>query len=86
MKMHAYRTHNCGELRADHVGQEIKLSGWVHHKRDHGNLLFVDLRDHYGITQIVAETSDAAFPALDGARTESVITVEGRSSPATPRW
>jgi aspartyl-tRNA synthetase len=78
MPVHAYRTHTCGELRAEHVGGEVKLSGWVHRKRDHGNLLFVDLRDHYGITQIVAETSDAAFPALDGVRIESVITVEGK--------
>ncbi|WP_166039930.1 aspartate--tRNA ligase [Sphingosinicella sp. YJ22] len=76
--MHAYRTHNCGELRASHVGESVKLSGWVHRKRDHGNLLFVDLRDHYGLTQIVVETSDAAFAALDTARTESVVTVEGR--------
>jgi aspartyl-tRNA synthetase len=78
MKMHAYRTHNCGELRASHVGESVKLSGWVHRKRDHGNLLFVDLRDHYGITQIVVETSDAAFAALDSVRTESVVTVEGK--------
>lgn len=76
--MHAYRTHTCGELRQDHVGEVVKLSGWVHRKRDHGNLLFVDLRDHYGVTQIVAETSDAAFPALDQVRIESVITVEGK--------
>ncbi|MDB5667564.1 MAG: aspS [Alphaproteobacteria bacterium] len=76
--MHAYRTHNCGELRASHVGESVKLSGWVHRKRDHGNLLFVDLRDHYGITQIVVETSDAAFAALDSVRTESVVTVEGK--------
>ncbi|HEY0327202.1 MAG TPA: aspartate--tRNA ligase, partial [Allosphingosinicella sp.] len=76
--MHAYRTHNCGELRASHVGEAVKLSGWVHRKRDHGNLLFVDLRDHYGLTQIVVETSDAAFAALDSVRTESVVTVEGK--------
>jgi aspartyl-tRNA synthetase len=76
--MHAYRTHTCGQLRADHVGETVKLSGWVHRKRDHGNLLFVDLRDHYGITQIVADTADAAFPALDKVRAESVITVEGK--------
>jgi aspartyl-tRNA synthetase len=75
--MHAYRTHTCGELRAAHVGEAVKLSGWVHRKRDHGNLLFVDLRDHYGLTQIVAETSDPAFPALESVRIESVITVEG---------
>ncbi|HZF94729.1 MAG TPA: aspartate--tRNA ligase, partial [Allosphingosinicella sp.] len=76
--MHAYRTHNCGRLRAAEVGETVKLSGWVHRKRDHGNLLFVDLRDHYGITQIVADTADAAFEVLDKVRAESVITVEGK--------
>jgi hypothetical protein len=53
--MHAYRTHNCGQLRSTNVGDEVKLSGWVHRKRDHGGVLFVDLRDHYGITQVVAD-------------------------------
>jgi len=76
--MHAYRTHNCGELRAGHAGEGVKLSGWVHRKRDHGNLLFVDLRDHFGLTQIVAETSDAAFAVLEKVRIESVVTVEGK--------
>jgi aspartyl-tRNA synthetase len=75
--MHAYRTHHCGELRAEHVGEGVKLSGWVHRKRDHGSLLFVDLRDHHGITQIVADSADAAFAPLDKVRVESVITVEG---------
>ena len=54
--MHVYRSHTCGELRPDHVGQTVRLSGWLHRKRDHGNLLFVDLRDHYGLTQCVIET------------------------------
>ena len=75
--MHAYRTHNCGELRLAQVGERVKLSGWVHRKRDHGNLLFVDLRDHYGITQIVTDINDEAFRVLDGVRAESVVTVEG---------
>ena len=75
--MHAYRTHNCGQLRADHVGQTVRVSGWVHRKRDHGGLLFVDLRDHYGLTQIVADSSDPAFATLDGLRAESVVTVTG---------
>ena len=75
--MHAYRTHNCGELRESHVGERVKLSGWVHRKRDHGNLLFVDLRDHFGLTQIVSDVADAAFKTLERARVESVITVEG---------
>jgi aspartyl-tRNA synthetase len=78
MTMHAYRTHNCGELRQSHDGETVKLSGWVHRKRDHGNLLFVDLRDHFGLTQIVVETTDAAFPALDKVRIESVVTVVGK--------
>ena len=75
--MHAYRTHNCGELCESQVGERVKLSGWVHRKRDHGNLLFVDLRDHYGLTQIVADVADPAFKTLEGVRVESVITVEG---------
>src|SRR4051812_21716612 len=75
--MHAYRTHNCAELRQDKVGETVRLSGWVHRKRDHGQLLFVDLRDHYGITQIVTDTGSAAFQTLDRIRVESVITVEG---------
>src|SRR5919107_6198910 len=76
--MHAYRTHNCGELRESHVGERVKLSGWVHRKRDHGNLLFVDLRDHFGLTQIVSDVADPAFKALEAVRVESVITVEGK--------
>jgi len=75
--MHPYRTHNCAELRAEHVGSEVRLSGWVHRKRDHGNLLFVDLRDHYGITQIVTDVDAPAFKAIEGLRAESVITVTG---------
>ena len=75
--MHLYRTHNCGQLRAFDVGSTIRLSGWVHRKRDHGHLLFVDLRDHYGITQIVADTDSPAFKVLDRLRVESVVTVEG---------
>lgn len=75
--MHAYRTHTCGQLRAEDVGQNVRLSGWVHRKRDHGGLLFVDLRDHYGLTQIVADSSDAAFATLDGLRAESVVTITG---------
>jgi aspartyl-tRNA synthetase len=75
--MHAYRTHTCAELRLGDVGKTVRLSGWVHRKRDHGHLLFVDLRDHYGITQIVADTDSPAFRTLDRIRVESVVTVEG---------
>jgi aspartyl-tRNA synthetase len=75
--MHAYRTHNCAALRADQVGQTVRLSGWVHRKRDHGGLLFVDLRDHYGLTQIVTDIDSEAFHALDKSRSESVVTITG---------
>jgi aspartyl-tRNA synthetase len=75
--MHAYRTHNCAALRASNVGETVRLSGWVHRKRDHGHLLFVDLRDHYGITQIVTDTDSPAFKTLDRIRVESVVTIEG---------
>ncbi|MDM8010083.1 MAG: aspartate--tRNA ligase [Parasphingorhabdus sp.] len=76
--MHAYRTHNCSALRSSDVGETVRLSGWIHRKRDHGNLLFVDLRDHFGLTQIVSETGSEAFKILDGARVESVVTVTGK--------
>jgi aspartyl-tRNA synthetase len=82
--MHAYRTHNCAELRAADVGAQVKLSGWVHRKRDHGNLLFVDLRDHYGITQIVTDIEDSAFKVLESVRAESVVTVEGEVVARSP--
>ena len=75
--MHPYRTHTCGELRVDHTGQTVRLSGWVHRKRDHGNLLFVDLRDHFGITQCVIDTSSPLFAIAETVRPESVITVTG---------
>jgi len=75
--MHAYRTHHCAELRASNVGETVRLSGWVHRRRDHGHLLFIDLRDHYGITQIVTDTDSPAFKTLDRVRVESVVTVEG---------
>ncbi|KQX20374.1 MULTISPECIES: aspartate--tRNA ligase [unclassified Sphingomonas] len=75
--MHAYRTHNCGQLRAQDVGSQVRLSGWVHRKRDHGNLLFVDLRDHYGLTQIVTDIESEAFKQLERLRVESVVTITG---------
>lgn len=77
-EMHEYRTHNCNELNASNIGDTIKLSGWVHRKRDHGNLLFVDLRDHYGITQIVITSDDAFLDDATHVRYESVITIEGK--------
>ena len=75
--MHAYRTHKCAELRDSHVGETVRLSGWVHRKRDHGGVLFVDLRDHYGMTQIVADTDSPALQILEALRLESVITIDG---------
>ena len=76
--MHRYRTHTCGALRPEHVGAVARLSGWVHRKRDHGNLLFVDLRDHYGVTQCVIDTDGTAFDAVDAVRPESVVTITGK--------
>ncbi len=76
--MHPFRTHDCGALRLDHAGTEARLSGWVHRKRDHGNLLFVDLRDHYGITQCVIDSSAALFPQVEALRLESCVTLTGR--------
>jgi aspartyl-tRNA synthetase len=75
--MHAYRTHNCAALRDSDVGATVRLSGWVHRKRDHGGVLFVDLRDHHGLTQIVAKAGSEALRILDGLRAESVVTVDG---------
>ena len=75
--MHAYRTHHCGALRATDVGGDVRLSGWVHRKRDHGGVLFVDLRDHHGLTQLVADADSPALPILESLRTESVVTVDG---------
>jgi aspartyl-tRNA synthetase len=79
--MHAYRTHTCGALRAEDAGQEVRLAGWVHRKRDHGNLLFVDLRDMYGITQCVADSGSPVFKILEAARPESVVSVTGKVVP-----
>ena len=82
--MHAYRTHTCAELRASNVGETVRLSGWVHRKRDHGQLLFVDLRDHHGITQIVTDTGSPAFKTLDRIRVESVVTIDGEVIARSP--
>ena len=76
--MHVYRTHTCNALAAAAVGSEARLSGWVHRKRDHGNLLFIDLRDHYGITQCVIDTSSPLFKAVEAVRVESVVTITGK--------
>jgi len=75
--MHAYRTHDCGALRASDDGQKVRLSGWIHRKRDHGGVLFIDLRDHYGLTQIVAAAGSEPLHALEHLRAESVVTITG---------
>ncbi|CAN5139452.1 aspartate--tRNA ligase [soil metagenome] len=75
--MHVYRTHTCAALREADVGATVRLSGWMHRKRDHGGVLFVDLRDHYGLTQIVGKAGSEALRILDGLRLESVVTIDG---------
>jgi aspartyl-tRNA synthetase len=75
--MHVYRTHTCGALRLADAGQRARLSGWVHRKRDHGQLLFIDLRDHYGLTQCVIDASSPLFAKADALRLESVVTLTG---------
>jgi aspartyl-tRNA synthetase len=75
--MHAYRTHTCGALRKTDVGATVRISGWIHRKRDHGGLLFIDLRDHYGLTQCVLEPENTHFPLLERIRVESVVTITG---------
>jgi aspartyl-tRNA synthetase len=82
--MHPYRTHTSGELRSAHVGQSVRLAGWVHRKRDHGNLVFIDLRDHYGITQCVIDSGDPAFAAADALRLESVVAMTGKVLKRSP--
>ncbi|MEI9963564.1 MAG: aspartate--tRNA ligase [Caulobacteraceae bacterium] len=75
--MHAYRSHTCGELRLSDAGATVRLSGWIHRKRDHGGLLFIDLRDHYGLTQLVLSPQSPAFAAAERLRAESVIRIDG---------
>ena len=75
--MHPYRSHHCAELTPENICDTIRLSGWVHRKRDHGGVVFIDLRDHYGLTQCVVDSTDAAFPAVETVRNESVITITG---------
>ncbi len=75
--LHPFRSHTCTELRADHVGETVRISGWLHRKRDHGGLVFIDLRDHYGLTQCVIDVESDLFPTVEAARPETVITVTG---------
>src|SRR5919204_2644948 len=82
--MHRYRTHSCGELRASDIGKEVRLSGWCHRIRDHGGVLFIDLRDHYGVPRVVAAPDSPAFKTAETLRSEWVVRVEGgvRERPA----
>ena len=79
--MHRYRSHTCGALRPGNVGEAVRLSGWVHRVRDHGGLLFIDLRDHYGLTQVVADPDSPAFKIAETVRSEWVIRVDGKARP-----
>ena len=72
-----FRTHTCGELRKNAVGKKVRLSGWIHSVRDHGGVIFIDLRDHYGLTQIVINPEKAFYQALDKWRVESVVRFDG---------
>src|ERR1700712_5567617 len=83
-EMHAYRTHPCGALRAADEGKSVRLSGWIHRKRDHGGLIFVDLRDHYGLTQLVLHPGTPGFNTVEHLRAESVIRVDGEVVARTP--
>ena len=83
-QMHVYRTHTCGALRADDTGQTVRLSGWIHRKRDHGGLVFVDLRDHYGLTQLVISPETPGFKVIERLRAESVIRVDGEVVARSP--
>ena len=76
--MNKYRSHNCAELSEKEIDKDVCLSGWLHRKRDHGNLLFIDLRDHYGITQCVIENKNDFFPILEKSRPESVLKIIGK--------
>jgi len=76
--MHRYRTHTCGELRDTHIGETVRVSGWCHRIRDHGGVLFIDLRDHYGLTQVVADPDSPAFKTAETLRSEWVVRVEGK--------
>ncbi|PCD76158.1 aspartate--tRNA ligase [Pseudothioclava arenosa] len=75
--MHAYRSHTCADLNASHAGETVRLAGWVHRVRDHGGVLFIDLRDHYGITQVLCDGDSAAFKAMEAVRSEWVVRIDG---------
>ena len=76
--MNKYRTHNCSELSEKEINKKVYISGWLHRKRDHGNLLFIDLRDHYGMTQCVIENNNSFFPVLEKSKPETVLKIIGK--------
>ncbi|MEZ5776467.1 MAG: amino acid--tRNA ligase-related protein, partial [Hyphomicrobiaceae bacterium] len=82
--LHRYRSHSCGALREGDVGAGVRLSGWVHRVRDHGGLLFIDLRDHYGITQVIADPDSPAFALAEKVRAEWVVRIDGEVKRRTP--
>ncbi|MGG7646024.1 aspartate--tRNA ligase [Rhodovulum sp. YNF3179] len=82
--MHAYRSHTCADLDTSHVGQTVRLSGWVHRVRDHGGILFIDLRDHHGVTQVLADPDSAAFAEVEKVRAEWVIRIDGEVKARDP--
>src|ERR1700761_9754295 len=75
--MHAYRSHTCGALRATDAGSPVRLSGWIHRKRDHGGLMFIDLRDNYGLTQLVLHPDTPGFAIAERARAETTVRIDG---------
>src|SRR5437588_6267795 len=77
--MHRYRTHTCGQLRESNIGETVRLSGWVHRVRDHGGVLFIDLRDHYGLTQCVVDPDSPAFAQAEKLRSEYVVRMDGKA-------
>ncbi len=76
--LHPYRSHHCEALRSTDIGQTVRLSGWIHRKRDHGGVVFIDLRDHYGLTQCVTDSTDAVFAKAEDVRNETVVTITGK--------
>ncbi len=76
--LHPYRSHHCEALRSTDIGQTVRLSGWIHRKRDHGGVVFIDLRDHYGLTQCVTDSTDSAFAKAEDVRNETVVTITGK--------
>jgi aspartyl-tRNA synthetase len=84
--MHAYRSHTCAALTRANVGETIRLSGWVHRRRDHGGVLFIDLRDHYGITQVLCDPDSPVFAEVEKVRAEWCIRIDGEVKARDENW